>query len=32
VVAPRPYKVLELVTLLKAFAPEAEVIGTTNPN
>jgi predicted amino acid dehydrogenase len=32
VVAPRPYKVLELVALLKAFAPEAEIIGTTNPN
>ena len=32
VVAPRPYKVLELVSQLKEFAPEAEVLGTTNPN
>jgi predicted amino acid dehydrogenase len=32
VVAPRPYKVLDLVALLKEFAPEAEIIGTTNPN
>ena len=32
VVAPRPYKVLELVAFLKAFAPEAEIIGTTDPN
>lgn len=32
VVAPRPYKVLELVEFLKEFAPETEVIGTTNPN
>ena len=32
VVAPRPYKILELVEQLKAFAPETEVIGTTNPN
>jgi predicted amino acid dehydrogenase len=32
VVAPRPYKVLELVTQLKEFAPNTEVLGTTNPN
>lgn len=32
VVAPRPYKILELVEQLKAFAPNTEVIGTTNPN
>lgn len=32
VVAPRPYKILELVEQLKAFAPSTEVIGTTNPN
>lgn len=32
VVAPRPYKVLELVEQLKEFSPGAEVIGTTNPN
>ncbi len=32
VVAPRPYKVLELVSQLKEFAPETEIIGTTNPN
>lgn len=32
VVAPRPYKVLELVEYLKEFAPQTEVIGTTNPN
>lgn len=32
VVAPRPYKVLELVEQLKEFAPQAEIIGTTNPN
>jgi predicted amino acid dehydrogenase len=32
VVAPRPYKVLELVEHLKEFAPQSEVIGTTNPN
>jgi predicted amino acid dehydrogenase len=32
VVAPRPYKVMELVSLLKAFAPESEIVGTTNPN
>ena len=32
VVAPRPYKVLELVEYLKEFAPNTEVIGTTNPN
>jgi predicted amino acid dehydrogenase len=32
VVAPRPYKVLELVTQLKEFAPDTEILGTTNPN
>ncbi len=32
VVAPRPYKILELVEQLKAFAPSTEIIGTTNPN
>lgn len=32
VVAPRPYKVLELVEYLKEFSPQTEVIGTTNPN
>jgi predicted amino acid dehydrogenase len=32
VVAPRPYKILELVEVLKHFAPESEVVGTTNPN
>lgn len=32
VVAPRPYKILELVEQLKAFAPGTEIIGTTNPN
>lgn len=32
VAAPRPYKVLELVEHLKEFAPNTEVIGTTNPN
>ena len=32
IVAPRPYKVLELAEYLKEFAPNTEVIGTTNPN
>jgi predicted amino acid dehydrogenase len=32
VVAPRPYKILELVEQLKEFSPNTEVIGTTNPN
>ncbi len=32
VVAPRPYKVLELVEYLKEFSPQSEIIGTTNPN
>lgn len=32
VVAPRPYKVMELQSYLKTFAPETEVVGTTNPN
>lgn len=32
VVAPRPYKVMELVEQLKEFSPQTEVIGTTNPN
>lgn len=32
VVAPRPYKVLELVEQLKSYSPETEIIGTTNPN
>jgi predicted amino acid dehydrogenase len=32
VVAPRPYKVLELVAQLQELSPESEVIGTTNPN
>jgi predicted amino acid dehydrogenase len=32
VVAPRPYKVLELVEQLQESAPETEIIGTTNPN
>jgi predicted amino acid dehydrogenase len=32
VVAPRPYKILELVEILKHFAPESEIVGTTNPN
>lgn len=32
VIAPRPYKVLELVEQLKEFSPDSEIIGTTNPN
>ena len=32
VVAPRPYKVLELVEHLKEFSPNTEVIGTTSAN
>ncbi len=32
IVAPRPYKVMELVEHLKEFAPNTEIIGTTNPN
>jgi predicted amino acid dehydrogenase len=32
VVAPRPYKVLELVEQLKNYVPDTEIIGTTNPN
>lgn len=32
VVAPRPYKVLELVEQLKELCPGTEIIGTTNPN
>jgi predicted amino acid dehydrogenase len=32
VVAPRPYKVLELVSQLKQFSQETEVLGTTDPN
>jgi len=32
VVAPRPYKILELVEVLKNFSPETEIVGTTNPN
>jgi predicted amino acid dehydrogenase len=30
--APRPYKVLELVRELRALNPDAEVIGTSNPD
>lgn len=32
VAAPRPYKVLELVNELKALNPNAEIIGTSNPD
>jgi predicted amino acid dehydrogenase len=31
-VAPRPYKVLDLVEEMKAHSPETEIIGTTNPD
>ena len=32
VVAPRPYKIIELVSQIQEFAPQTEVLGTTDPN